>query len=115
MPEVRFDDILVANVKQRESRVNIDPRFIEVCAPGTIEVVSLVCDKPVVAGARVEGPEVVITFDKKNARNDVRVTMRLSGIRRGFVGKRFPARTRRQFLANEQFINSAYPTDEQAE
>lgn len=115
MPEVRFDDILVAHVKQRESRVNIDPRFIEVCDEGTIEVVSLVCDKPVVAGARVEGPEVVITFDKKNARNDVRVTMRLSGIRRGFVGKRFPARTRRQFLANERFINSAYPADEQAE
>jgi len=41
--------------------------------------------------------------------------LRLTGIRRGFAGKRFPRRTREQFLANEAFINSAYPSDPQAE
>jgi hypothetical protein len=37
------------------------------------------------------------------------VQVRLSGVRKGFAGKRFPTRTREQFVANEAFINSAYP------
>ena len=37
------------------------------------------------------------------------VQVRLSGIRKGFAGKRFPMRTHAQFVANEAFINSAYP------
>jgi hypothetical protein len=35
--------------------------------------------------------------------------LQLVGIRRGFLGQRFPLRTREQFEANEAFINSAYP------
>ncbi len=37
------------------------------------------------------------------------VQVRLSGIRKGFASKRFPTRTHAQFVANEAFINSAYP------
>jgi len=39
----------------------------------------------------------------------VNVCIRLTGIRKGFAGLRFPDRTREQFLANEKHIRSAYP------
>jgi hypothetical protein len=129
-PEVRFDDVLTAEVSGAETRLPIDPKYLEVCAPGTVEVCGCVPNRPVLIGAAVEDGAVVIRLfnhkdtktqrlfsfvpsclcgEKKNPPQPLRVVIRLTGIRKGFADHRFPDRTRRQFLANERFIKSAYP------
>ena len=110
-PEVRFDDVIVAEVRLRDTEIPIDPRFIEVCQANTIEVCGVSCDVPVAVGASVKGGKVHVRFSTKSARKRARVVIRLTGIRRGFYGQRFPSRTKNQFEANERFINSAYPAE----
>ncbi len=115
MPEVRFDDVMVMTVPREGQWVSVDPRFLEVCERGTIEVCGISSDKPVVVGARVHTDRLRIAFAEQAPQYAVRLVIRLTGIRRGFAGKRFPERTREQFEANERFINSAYPSDPRSE
>lgn len=115
MPEVRFDDVMVVTVPQCSQILDIDPRFVEVCERGSLEVCGIVADQPVLIGARAIGDKILIKVADDNPEASMRLVIRLTGIRRGFAGKRFPRRTREQFLANEAFINSAYPSDPRAE
>lgn len=114
-PEVRFDDVMTIHVPQADHEVAIDPHFVEVCEKGTIEVCGIAADKPISVGARAVGDKIRLRFAEQDAAHAVRLVIRLTGIRRGFAGKRFPRRTHEQFLANEAFINSAYPSDPRAE
>jgi len=110
-PEVRFDDVIEVTVPQEYCCIPIDPRFIEVCEKGSIRVCGCVPDKPVLVGASVEDGSIAVQFDKRRPKTQVRLVLRITGIRRGFAGMRFPSRSRRQFVANEKFINSAYPAE----
>jgi hypothetical protein len=114
MPEVRFDDVIVDVGPLVDKDIKIDPRFLEVCDAGTVEVCGVSCDYPVAIGAKVMGSVVSLWLSKHNPDAIVRIVIRLTGVRRGFSGVRFPARTHEQFLANERFINSAYPSDPRA-
>ena len=58
MPEVRFDDVMTATVVDDETHLAIDPRFMEVCEPGTVRVCGCVPDLPVLVGAVVENDAV---------------------------------------------------------
>jgi hypothetical protein len=110
MPEVRFDDVVTATVTDDETLIAIDPRFLEVCEPGTVEVCGCVPDLPIPVGAVVEDDQVRIRTSRlKSQASSLRVVIRLTGIRKGFGSQRFPNRTEEQFLANEAFIRSAYP------
>ena len=60
-------------------------------------------------GAIVEGDKVRMQFAEQDPDQIVQVVIRLTGIRKGFLGHRFPDRTSAQFEANERFIRSAYP------
>jgi hypothetical protein len=40
-PEVRFEDVVRVPVTGPVTRAVIDPRFIEVCEPGSIDVISV--------------------------------------------------------------------------
>lgn len=116
MPEVRFDDVMVAKIPQEDGELTIDPKFVSVCERGSIEVCGWSCDKPVAIGLRViNGNKVRVQFASQDPKHAVRLVIRLTAIRKGFAGVRFPARTRKQFEANERFINSAYPSDPEAE
>lgn len=75
----------------------------------------IACDKPIAVGVRAVTDRIRLRFAEQDPEHAVRLVIRLTGIRRGFAGKRFPARTKEQFLANEAFINSAYPSDPKAE
>jgi len=110
-PEVRFDDVMEVSTTQADCTVVIDPRFVEVCEPDSIRVCSCSPDVPVAVGASVEGGEIQLQFSRTNKKKTVHTVIRLTGIRKGFKGLRFPHRTRRQFLANEKFIKSAYPAE----
>lgn len=107
-PEVRFDDVLDLKVRQRNQLVVIDPRYLAVCEPGSMRVCGVSCDQPVAVAASVVGDQVRLRFGR-SAKRRVSVVIRLTGIRKGFADRRFPARRHDQFLANERFLNSAYP------
>jgi hypothetical protein len=111
MPEVRFDDVMTAIVSEDETLVPIDPKFIEVCERGTLQVCGCVPDVPVPIGAVVKDDAVHVRTQSPidNHKSTIQVTLRLTGIRKGFQSQRFPNRTEQQFLANEEFIRSAYP------
>lgn len=109
MPEVRFDDVMRVVVRKTEWQVTIDPMFREVCEPHSIDICGCVPHRPVPIGAVVRDGTVVIYVDAKPQQLPLMVTLRLTGVRRGFCGQRFPDRTHEQFVANEAFIQSAYP------
>lgn len=110
MPEVRFDDVLTAVVSDDETWVPIDPKFLEVCEPGSVEVCGCVPDLPVAVGAVVRDSQVLVrTLGLPSQADSLRVVIRLTGVRKGFAGHRFPDRSAAQFQANEAFIRSAYP------
>ncbi len=110
-PEVRFDDVIVVHVPQVDGQVPIDPRYVSVCEPDSLEACGTQADLPVPLGARVEGEYVHLRFAEQRPEQSLRLVIRLTGIRRGFADQRFPTRTARQFAANEKFIRSAYPDE----
>ena len=77
-------------------------RFISVCEAGTITVVSLAPSIPMAVGAVIEDGMVVVTADRPGVSNSY-VTVKVSGIRRGRHGVRFP-----QFTADEFTRNTAF-------
>ena len=107
-PEVRFDDVMVVKVGRPDAYVSIDPKFLEVCEAGSVQVCGCTPDIPVLIGAVVEGGKVHMRIAQSDPNRVVQVVIRLTGIRKGFRGRRFPDRTRAQFEANERFIKSAY-------
>ena len=104
-PEVRFDDVLTATVFADDVLIPIDPKYLEVCAAGTVQVCGYATDVPVLIGAKVEGDFVRV---KMQPEQKVEIVLRVTGLRKGFKGHRFPDRTQAQFESNERFINSAY-------
>jgi hypothetical protein len=109
MPEVRFDDVMTAAVVEDETLLAIDPKFMEVCEPGSVQVCGCVPDLPVPVGATVENGTVRVRLGARDEDSPVVLAIRLTGIRKGFSSQRFPDRTEQQFIANEEFIRSAYP------
>lgn len=107
MPEVRFDDHMEIFPKKRVSKTPVDPKFMEVCEPDTVRVISALGDTAPVRYARIEEGSIVLGLSMW--KRPTKVCVRLSGIRRGFRNLRFPDRTKNQFEHNEKFINSAYP------
>jgi hypothetical protein len=110
MPDVRFDDVMTLKIKGRISRVPVDPRFMAVCEYDTVEVCSASGDTGPVRCARVVRGELIVEC-YRFGRRPAKVCVRLTAIRKGFVGMRFPSRSAQQFEANEAFINSAYPRE----
>lgn len=111
MPDVRFDEVMIETIRQTDTLIEIDSRFLDVCQHGTVEVISCLPSRPVLLGASVvEEGKIFIQFAEQRSQ-EVKLAIRLSGIRRGFKGKRFPNRTREQFVANEKWLNKAYPGD----
>lgn len=125
-PDVRFNDLIASiPIHERETFVPIDPKYLEVCVPGSIVVIGAVPDLPVVVGASVVGGSVRIVLGPpplarvisrwiralfvRVEPDVVQIPIQLTAIRRGFLGHRFPDRTREQFDANERHIRSAYP------
>jgi len=100
---------MTVRTSETDLAVPIDPRYIEVCERDSIKVCGCVPDKPVMVGAAVEGGAVLLEIAQPIPPREVEVTLRLTGIRKGFAGLRFPDRTKEEFEANEAFIKSAQP------
>jgi hypothetical protein len=118
-PEVRFEDFTKVEITGRITRVPVDPKYVVVCEPGTLNVRSVQGKRPASYGAWI-GYDGYLYIDSgrlwRLKRGEVNVS--ITGIRRGFAhssnpsdpfyNTRFPARTIEQFYDNEKFINQAY-------
>jgi hypothetical protein len=107
-PGVDFSDVMYVRLPRRDTALDLDPRFLEVCQRDSVACVGVQPTHPVLVGAEVVGPVVQLRFAEQSD-EQVGLAISLRGIRRGFAGVRFPNRTREQFVANERFLKSAYP------
>lgn len=104
-PEVRFNDIIRVRMSGQLFHVQLDPRYLSCCAPESIYVSSLVASEPVEVGAQLIGDQIVLRAASEV--HNLRVTLRLSGIRRRRQGVRFPQFTQRQMQNNNRFWGRA--------
>jgi hypothetical protein len=109
-PDIRFEDVFQdLRVRGRRTEFTIDPRFLEVCEPGTLRVVGVAGDLPHVVGAVItDCGKLALTASMVPILRPRVVNVKISGIRKGFLGIRFGKRTRRQFVENEATLNASY-------
>ena len=87
----------------------IDDRFLAVCEPDSMVITGVSGDRAGSVGAVVEKNNVVLSAWPLPFLRPTKVTLKLTGVRKGFKHLDMPERSREQFVANEKFINSAYP------
>lgn len=114
MPETRFEDImkvsLVDCVLLNDSKdliinADIDEEFLNVCEEGTIDAISCVASDPAVVGAKVIDDKIQISVIAQYDCPEF-VVVKLSGIRKGRLNKRFVKFTEDEALRNNQFWGS---------
>ena len=89
----------------------IDDRFLAVCERDSMVVTGISGDKLGPVGAVIKDNEVILDALPVSFLRPNKVTLKLTGTRKGFEGFDMPERSKEQFTANEMFINSAYPRD----
>lgn len=89
----------------------IDDRFLAVCEPDSMTITGVVGDRAGSVGAVVEKNNVILSAWPLSFLRPSKVTLKLTGVRKGFKHLDMPERSKEQFIANERFINSAYPRD----
>lgn len=110
--EVLFEFVMRdISITGSQTKVQIDDRFLAVCAPDTMVITGWSGDKAGPVGAIVEGNEVVLSSWPIPFLRPNKVTLKLTGVRKGFSHMDMPERSRGQFVANEKFLNSAYPKE----
>ena len=93
------------------TKARIDDRFLTVCEPDSMVVTGVTGDKLGPVGAFVKGNEAILDALPISFLRPNKVTLKLTGTRKGFKGFDMPERSKKQFTANEKFINSAYPRE----
>ena len=89
----------------------IDDRFLAVCERDSMVVTGISGDKLGPVGAVIKDNEVILDALPVSFLRPNKVTLKLTGTRKGFKDFDMPERSKEQFIANERFINSAYPRD----
>ena len=89
----------------------IDDRFLAVCERDSMVVTGISGDRSGSVGAVVEENNVILSAWPLPFLRPSKVTLKLTGVRKGFKHLDMPERSKEQFIANEKFINSAYPRD----
>ena len=122
-PEVRFEDFTQVEITGEITKLPVDPKYVVVCEPGTLNVRSVQGRRPVAYGAWV-GHDGYLYVDSGLNWEERRgiVNISITGIRRGFAKSsnpgdsfydpRFPARTADNFFDNEAYLNQAYSHQE---
>ncbi|MGA0233574.1 MAG: collagen-like triple helix repeat-containing protein, partial [Saprospiraceae bacterium] len=101
MPDVRFDDIV--RIKPEGKNIieeDIEPEYYNVCEQGSIEVISYATTEPCLCGVRIEDKKIKVSISGETPEL---VTIKLSGIRKGFKGRRFDKFTYEEMKANNKF------------
>ncbi len=109
MPEVYFEDLVMVKAGNQGSHshvvtVQIDKTFLQVCEPDSIKVTAAMPSIPVIVGAKIQGPSLVVSAKGDELIDEeFDIVLRLSGIRAGMVGRRFAKRTYDQMVKNNRF------------
>ena len=108
--EVLFEFVM-RDVKLEGTKTvaRIDDRFLAGCEPDSMVITGVSGDKAGSVGAVVEKNNVILSARPLPFLRPTKVTLKLTGVRKGFKHLDMPERSREQFVANEKFINSAYP------
>lgn len=106
-PEMRFMEIMPFTLDRAEASLPIDPRFLAVIEPGSIQVIGLVCEKPLDVSAKVGQDHIRITSPMRAA-YPISGTVTLSAIAKGRANSRLPQFTREQKARNDAFWLSAF-------
>jgi hypothetical protein len=99
-PDVRFEDVVRVPVVGPVTTARLDPMFVGVCEPESLDVISVTAPTPAAIGAVVTGDTVTVRIE-----GDLPpfVIVTVSGVRAGSRGVRFPRKTREQMLRNNSF------------
>jgi hypothetical protein len=104
MPETRFDDILIVNPKgHKKVYVPIDSEYIFVCEEDSIKPISYVPSSPCVCGMKIQNSMLYLEIDGYVPEE---IVVKLSGIRKGRLGRRFARYTKEEAYRNTQFWDS---------
>ena len=104
MPEVRFEDVVTLNSNGRiQFEHVIDEEFMYVCVEDTIEAIGYTTSEPALCGIKVKGNKLIIKFRGNISET---ITIKLSGIRKGRQGNRFPTFTQEEMKKNLNFWSS---------
>lgn len=108
--DVRFIDYIKGDLKRRVTRVPVCPVVLECVEADTVLAAGYTADLPCPLGITFDKDAFVVTMPKYLDKEDrpKSVVIQLTAIRKGFMGKRLPTRTEKQFRENEVFLNSAY-------
>jgi collagen type VII alpha len=98
MPTPYFEDIIRVKIKSHKTLHMIESTFIDVIEPDTLEVTSAVPSDPTLVGARITGSMLSIVVE--GPKKPEYVTVKISGIRKGRLDKRFPTFTKNQMKDN---------------
>ena len=108
--EVLFEFVMRdVSLEGANTVARIDDRFLAVCEPDSMTVTGISGDRAGSVGAVVEKNNVILSAWPLSFLRPSKVTLKLTGTRKGFRGFDMPERSKEQFIANENFINSAYP------
>jgi hypothetical protein len=102
-PEVLFIEVMQKDIHQ-DTLLPIDPKFLDVCEPGTMKAIAS-ADVPAAVGAKVIGGDVSIRLS--SYAEPATVTLLLIAKRRGkkFRNWRMPDMTREEYEANERRLD----------
>ena len=113
MPESRFEDIVEVTIPYGDlaATASLDRDYLATCEPGSVKIVSVVTNYPALVGAEVlckdqDVCDIMVTLDTFCS-NSVRVTMKVSGIRKGFRNTRFPTFSQEEMRSNNAFWSSS--------
>ena len=104
-PEVRFEEIISIKCHGRlKIEHEIDPEFVFICEPDSIKAISHTTTEPALCGVKIKENKLIITFSGNIPEE---VTVKLSGIRKGFANVRFEKKTEEQAYHNNNFWGQA--------
>jgi hypothetical protein len=92
MPEARFFDVynILNSVEDERVVCHLDPRFIEVCVPGSVMPIAVAPNRPCKCGITVADGRIWIDLVDCKSGIPTRLIVTVSGVRRGRQDKRFP-------------------------
>jgi len=92
-----------------ETRVPIHPEHIAVCEPGSLWICGAPCGStPHAVGAEIVGSEIVLRASRFPWARPDKVTLKITGVRKGFAEWDMPSRTSQQYHQNEKSLRAMY-------
>lgn len=102
-PDARFEDLVTVTMWSADRVLAIDPRFVSICEPHSIQAIGHIANELCLVCAEVVGGDKLhVKCDRPGAAG-IKVVVKLSGVRSGRAKLRFPAFTKDEAQKNTLF------------